>query len=194
VTSEVTPDRIQKLRDMGEELTTIYVVDLCDKQGKTMPTFSGQSIDLIESIKKVGKGLRPETGELDGVTFKAQQKGGDLYKFMVNLRFFLPEIFASELLPETLRDIDYFLWLDSDLLVYKNLSDLWGIAREHPHQQMFGANLLYGGANLGHNPDRIGLREVYGIGLGFAISGGVVLWNVRQIIKDCLQINKNVFV
>ncbi|MDR0740207.1 MAG: hypothetical protein LBF34_00660 [Puniceicoccales bacterium] len=91
--------------------------------------------------------------------FDTQQDGGDMYKFMVNLRFFLPEIFASKLLPEDLIDIDYFLWLDSDLLVPKKIFSIWRIAREYPHQRMFGANLMHRGVRLEHDSDLIRLKR-----------------------------------
>jgi hypothetical protein len=79
------------------------------------------------------------------------------------------------------------------LLVYKDLSDLWRIAWEHRHQRMFGAN-LYHPVN---DPNCLEIRETSEtdkVKNGICrISGGVVLWNIKQIIEDCRRIGRNVF-
>jgi lipopolysaccharide biosynthesis glycosyltransferase len=127
----------------------------------------------------------------DGVSFENKQNGTDLYRFMVNLRLLLPEIFASQLLPEALRNIDSFLWLDSDLIVYGNLSDLWTIAAAHPNQRMIGVDLHYDHSN----PNYLAVAEEVPMELeaSSTISGGVVFWDIRQIIEDCRAIRRNVF-
>jgi lipopolysaccharide biosynthesis glycosyltransferase len=184
---KVTLESAQKLKAMADTWTTIHVIDLCDRQWKAMPNFHGESIDLIESIKKVGEGSSPGMGELDGVEFLNEQPDRELYRFMVNLRFFLPEIFASRFLPEDLWGIDYFLWLDSDLLVHNDLSKLWEIARKHLCQGMFGANLVQNLCYARIEETSIDIKRV------FVMSGGVVLWNIKQIIGNCYQVQKNVF-
>jgi hypothetical protein len=112
-------------------------------------------------------------------------RDSSLSQLMANVRCFLGEIFVSGFLSSHLRDCDYFLWLNSDLLVYKDLSDIWRIGWEHHRQRMFGAHLNHPVNDLNclairktHETDEVkdGICR---------ISGGVVLWNIRTIIKDC---------
>jgi hypothetical protein len=178
----------QRLEAMADDVTAICGINLCDEIWKTMLSFDEQPIDLMESVKGVGE------GRLDGVSFINSQSGTNSYKSMINLRFFLPEIFASRLLPEELWGIDCFLWLDSDLIVRKNLSWLWGIAVMHSYQRMFGADLNYDPSDLNCRGNCLRPIELPCVVDGvLRISGGVVLWRIKPIIEDCRVIHKNVF-
>jgi lipopolysaccharide biosynthesis glycosyltransferase len=59
---------------------------------------------------------------------------------MINLRLFFPEIFR-ELFRE--MPIKNFLWLDSDLIVLQDLSNLFEECRSRPEQSIIGADLDY---------------------------------------------------
>ncbi|MDR1366978.1 MAG: hypothetical protein LBJ13_03695 [Puniceicoccales bacterium] len=179
----VDQETVQKLEGLGDKTTSIHVVDLLDARWRTMPTFDGREIDLIDSARAIGE------GRWGDAVFQNLQCGGDLYKFMINLRFFLPEIFASGLLPKDLQGIESFVWLDSDLIVHKDVSDLWEIGGSHPGQRMFGANLCQDPSN----PNGCQVEYFDGIGGRCLISGGVVLWHIRSIIEDCRLIRQNVF-
>jgi lipopolysaccharide biosynthesis glycosyltransferase len=170
---------MNKLVAMADDATAIYVVNLCDEQWKNMPTFGGETIDLLASITDIGQ------GQWGDVRFNNTQDADEGYKFMINLRLFFPDIFASGLLPEELRAVDFFLWLDSDLIVYRDLLRLFTIGEERPNQRMFGSN-------IDHDRDDSNYQEIE-IANNGTISGGVVLWNMKQIIADCGQIGENVF-
>jgi hypothetical protein len=145
---------------------------------------------------------------MGGIEFGNDQSGNTLYKFMINLRLFFPDIWASGLLPEELLHIVYLLWLDSDLTIHKNVFNLFEICKSRPNQPMFGANLLY--HKNPHPPKQrlITFNEMeevelipnkdfndyeYGGNHKFIISGGIVLWNIKTIVNDCRSIEKNVF-
>jgi hypothetical protein len=198
-TRGLKPESRDKLERMANSATSIFVIDLDEERWKNMPTFGGGTIDLIASIKGIGK------GHWGDVTFKNEQDGSDIYKFWINLRFFFPEIFASGFLPEELGNIDSFLWLDSDLIVLKGLSELFKICEEHPNQLMIGANLrdpsgfdsILGSGQKVSKADmsRAIFRQCVGIydSNTYIISGGVVFWRIKKIIEDCNSIGKNVF-
>jgi hypothetical protein len=113
----VDPENVRKLEGLGDETTSIYVVDLSDARWQAVPTFDSQKIGLILSPRTIGK------GQCGDVVFQNLQCGGFLQKLMINLRFFLREIFASGLLPRDLQGIEYFADLDSDLIVLKDVPD-----------------------------------------------------------------------
>ncbi|MDR2812965.1 MAG: hypothetical protein LBB05_04240 [Puniceicoccales bacterium] len=190
---KVEEENVLKLGNMGDEYSTIYTIDLCEEKWKTMPTFGGQTIDLVESIMQIGR------GKWDEMEFLNSQYSKDtLYRFMINLRLFFPDIWASGLLPLRLSNIEYFLWLDSDIIIYKDLSNIFEMCKRRPNQPIFGANLLYS-----NQDDYSDQGDLYSGQDEFedhtysdencCISGGVVLWNIEKIVEHCILICQNVF-
>jgi hypothetical protein len=206
LTRGVTLESREKLEQMKDDVTSIFVIDLDEKRWEAMPAFEGGTIDLIASVEKIGE------GQWGDVVFRNEQNGNKTYKFWVNLRFFFPEIWASGFLPEELRGIDSFLLLDSDLIVLKDLSNLFEICKKYPHQPMISANLLnegqcpedptgfdshFGSCQKVNKADMSAVIRCQCAGSydpdSYLISGGVVFWRVKKIIKKCEQIEKNVF-
>jgi hypothetical protein len=186
-----------KLERMEDGFTSIFIIDLSEEKWETMSTFGGGTIDLIASIERI------EEGQWGDVVFENEQDGNKTYKFWINLRLFFPEIWASGFLPRELKDINSFLWLDSDLIAFKDLSDLFKICERYPNQPMIGANLQNEGQYFddpsGFDPNfgscqtvckedmhtdmskliKLQCTEDYER-ITYLISGGVVFWRIKK--------------
>ena len=154
----------QALLQMQDEYVRIYLIDLLAEEWKTMPCIDGCQINLMERANEI------------------QSKD---WSELVNLRLLFPDIWASKLLPTDIRNIDTFVWLDSDLIVKKDLSYLFVSCRA-TGQFIVGANLFFlefGG--VGYVPSNCIKSALFKqVGDGYArISGGVVFYNIREIVK-----------
>ncbi|MDR1254538.1 MAG: hypothetical protein LBJ78_00705 [Puniceicoccales bacterium] len=155
-----------KLQAMSDERCTVFLVNLQDPQWKSMPTIDGGQIDLMDFADRI---------KSDG------------WSRLVNLRLLFPDIWFSDLLPESVRSINSFLWLDSDLIVVKSLAPLFDEC-EGIDQEIIGANLYFpthGGVGWVDtryifDPQAIDQDSEH----GFArISGGVVFWKIESLVE-----------
>ncbi|MDR0392814.1 MAG: hypothetical protein LBH52_01105 [Puniceicoccales bacterium] len=171
----VSCENVDKLQTMSDERCTIVLVDLQDPQWKSMPTIDGRQVDLMDL---------------------ADQIKSDKWNRLVNLRLLFPDIWYSGLLPESVQSVNSFLWLDSDLIVIKNLVPLFDEC-EHINQEIISANLyfaIHGGIDWVDTryfspplPDQKGKD-------GFArISGGVVFWKIERLVNRFVSQGSNEF-
>ncbi|MDR0756011.1 MAG: hypothetical protein LBE99_03820 [Puniceicoccales bacterium] len=165
-TDGVSRENVDKLQTMSNERCTIVLVDLQEPQWKSMPTIDGQQIDLMDFANKIKS---------------------DRWSRLVNLRLLFPDIWYSGLLPESVQNLDSFLWLDSDLIVVKSLAPLFDEC-ECINQEIIGANLyfpLHGGVGW------VNTQYIFDSSStdqddehGFArISGGVVFWKIEMLVN-----------
>jgi lipopolysaccharide biosynthesis glycosyltransferase len=140
-----------------------------------MPTIDGQQIDLMDFADQI-KSAR--------------------WSRLVNLHLLFPDIWYSGLLPENVQNVNSFLWLDSDLIVIKNLTPLFDEC-EHINQEIISANLyfaIHGGIGwvptqyfsppLPDQKDKDGFARV---------SGGVVFWKIERLVERFVSQGFNEF-